>query len=89
MIRGGARKGRAGRRTSASVGPSHQEGDPVRVHVHRAADVAIEARFACERDDDERLLDAVKRARQAFLDAEIALFARMRRGNIRAARGRG
>ncbi len=52
-------------------------------HVHRAADAAIEARFACERDNDPELLDAIKRARHAFLEAEIGIFARASR------RGRG
>ncbi len=46
--------------------------------VHLAADAAIEARFAVERDDDPELLDAIRRSRAAFLEAEIGIFARAR-----------
>lgn len=85
MIRGGARKGRAGRRTSASVGPSCSPREP----LHRALDAGREALFADAREDLERAVAAIHRLHHEAVEYEIALHARIRRRNIGGgARGR-
>ncbi len=70
----------AGRRASEEGGPPAPSAaaNMIRAQVHFGADAALEARFAAERDDDPELLDAIRRCRRAFLEAEIGIFARAR-----------
>ena len=88
MIRGGARKGRAGRRTSAPVGLSRPDGDPVREHMHRGLDAGREALFG-HAMGNPGVIESLRAAQRAFADAELAELERLRKDGIAAmTRGR-